>query len=340
MERIPYGVMPDGTPVEQVTLNGKGGLSLSFITYGAIVTNIVFEGKDIALGQTSLEDYITGTGSIGVTVGRYANRIKHGKFTLNGITYDVGCNENGKHHLHGGFKGFEKCVWDILECGDNYAVLQYIAADGEMGYPGKLTTTVRFTLEDDNTWSIDYTATTDKDTVLNLTNHTYFNLNGYDGGTILDTELQIAADTVSEVDSDLIPTGKSFAVEGTPFDFRVAKPIGRDIEADHEQLQFGKGYDHNFIFADTCEYRHVVTARSPRSGIQLDCYTDQPAVQLYVGCCLNDPHGKGGPMTRFQGFCLETQHFPDSPNHPDFPSTLLKAGETFQSVTRYRFTKA
>ncbi|MBR2338649.1 MAG: galactose mutarotase [Clostridia bacterium] len=337
-QRTAYGVMPDGTPVEKVSLTGKNGLSLSFITYGGIITELVYQGKDVVLGHTCLEDYLRGKGSIGVTVGRYANRIAGGKFELNGTVYDVGCNEAGRGHLHGGTLGFEKRVWTLGDLCENSATLHYTAADGEMGYPGTLNVAVTFTLEDDNTLAIFYRATTDKDTVLNLTNHAYFNLNGYDGGSTLDTELQINAESILPVDDLLIPTGERMPVEGTPFDFRVAKPIGRDINGDHAQLKIGGGYDHNFCLGETCEYRHAVSAYSPRSGIRMDCYTDEPGVQLYTGNFLELPFGKGGAMTQYQGFCLETQHFPDSPNHPDFPSTVLKAGDTFESTTRYHFS--
>lgn len=339
MQKQLYGYMPDGTPVEQFTLVGKGGLSATFITYGAILTNLVFEGKDVVLGQTSLEDYFKCIGYIGTTVGRYANRIAGGLFSLNGTTYNVGCNEEGRGHLHGGVKGFDKYVWSILDLTENSAELQIVSPDGDMGYPGTMTLTVRFTVEDDNSLALTYRAVSDKDTVINPTNHTYFNLNGFDGGTVLDTELQINADSILPVDTLLIPTGDYLPVDGTPFDFRAAKPIGRDIALEDEQLALGSGYDHNFCLGNTCEYRHAVSAYSPRSGIRMDCYTTEPGVQLYTGNCLESDCGKGGPMVRHQGFCLETQHFPDSPNHPQFPSVVLKAGEVFESFTRYTFTK-
>lgn len=339
MQKQVYGHMPDGTAVEQITLTGKGGLTATFITYGAIITNLLFEGKDVVLGQTNLEDYFKCIGYIGTTVGRYANRIAEGKFTLNGEQYDVGCNEEDRGHLHGGFKGFDKAVWTVTDLAESRAVLHHVSPDGDMGYPGTLTVDVTFTVEDDNTLAITYRAVCDKDTVVNLTNHTYFNLNGYDGGDVLDTELQINAESILPVDKLLIPTGDYLPVEGTPFDFRTAKPIGRDITVLHEQIVIGGGYDHNFCLGQTREYRHAVSAYSPRSGIRMDCYTDEPGVQLYTGNGLESDCGKGGPMSRYQGFCLETQHFPDSPNQPQFPSTVLKAGEVYESLTRYTFTK-
>lgn len=334
-----FGYMPNGETVQKVTLQNKSGLSLSFITLGGIVTELIFEGKDVVLGYTCLEDYFHCNASIGVTVGRYANRIAKGLFELNGTLYDVGCNEKGRGHLHGGEMGFQTRLWTLVDLCENCATLSYTSADGEMGYPGELCVDVTFTLEDDNSFAIHYRATTDKDTVLNLTNHAYFNLNGYDGGDVLDTVLQINAEHYLPVDELLIPTGERRAVAGTAFDFRQGKPIGRDINADDEQLTVCGGYDHNFCFADSCEYRHVVSAYSPRSSIRMDCFTDQPGVQLYTGNFLDSPFSKGGAMVKHQGFCLETQHFPDSPNQPDFPTTVLKAGETFESVTRYSFSK-
>ncbi len=339
MNKTLYGTMPDGTAVEQYTLSGKGGMTVSCITYGAIITNVVFEGKDVVLGHTCLEDYFPCIGYIGTTVGRYANRIAGGKFVLNGKTYDVGCNEREGVHLHGGERGFDKYVWDVTAVSDNSITMRYVSPDGDMGYPSTLTLDVTFTVEDDNTLAIAYRATADGDTVLNPTNHTYFNLNGYDGGDILDTELWINADSYLEVDELLLPTGNRIPVAGTPFDFTSPKPIGKDIAADDPQIKRGGGYDHNFCIADTVEYRHAISAYSPRSGIRMDCYTTEPGVQLYTGNGLESDFGKGGPMNHFQGFCLETQHFPDSPNHPEFPTTVLKGGDVFESVTRYHFSK-
>jgi aldose 1-epimerase len=216
MQKRPYGVLSDGTPVDEITLTGKGGLTVTCITYGAIITSMIFEGKDVVLGQTCLEDYLKGIGSVGVTVGRYANRIAKGKFTLNGKEYDVGCNETGRGHLHGGTVGFDKHVWTVTDLCENSTQLRLISPDGDMGYPGTLITDVRFTVEDDNSIAIFYRAGTDKDTVINLTNHAYFNLNGYDGGDILDTQLQIHADTILPVDDMLIPTETRMPVAGTP----------------------------------------------------------------------------------------------------------------------------
>lgn len=336
--RKPYGTAPNGKLVEQLTITGEGGLTVSFITYGATLTNLLFGGKDVVLGYNSLEDYLNDTASISVTVGRYANRIAGGMFELNGKTYDVGRNEKGIAHLHGGSEGFQKQHWDVAETADNAFTLRYFSPDGEMGYPAALTVEFTVTVTANNALVFSYRAVSDGDTVLNLTQHAYFNLAGYGGGDILDTEMQLFADEISVVDEHLIPTGERLKVAGTPFDFRVAKPIGRDIGADHPQLKIGGGYDHNFILGDTMGMRHAATLYCAKSGIRMECHTDQPGIQVYTGNRLTTNVGKGGAMTRYQGVCLETQHFPDSPNHPEFPSTVLRAGEVFTSTTEYRFS--
>ena len=338
--RKPYGTMPNGETVEQLTITGEGGLSVTFITYGGTLTNLIFDGKDIVLGYESMEAYLHEVGCIGVTVGRYANRIAGGTFELNGVTYDVGCNENEFCHLHGGEGGFQVKNWIVASVEESAITLRQLSPDGEVGYPGNVCVDVRIAVTPNNTLSFEYTATTDKDTILSLTQHAYFNLNGYNGGNILDTLLQISADTILPVNEHLIPLGKPMSVEGTPFDFRKLKPIGRDITNDHEQIKLGNGYDHNFILnGEANEWKHCATAISNKTGIRMDCYTDQPGVQLYTGNLLKVDFGKGGPMSQYQGFCLETQHFPDSPHNPEYPSTVLKAGDTYHTVTEYRFTK-
>ncbi len=334
-----YGTLKSGETVEQLTIVGKGGLSVSFITYGGTMTNLIFDGKDVVLGYENLEDYQIGGGAIGVTVGRFANRIAGGQFELNGTRYDVGCNEKGINHLHGGVEGFQKKNWTIPSVEEDAFTLQYVSPDGEMGYPGTVTVSVRVSISPDNKLNLEYTAVSNKDTIINLTNHAYFNLNGYDGGDVLDTSLQIFADTITEINQNLIPTGEYLPVEGTPLDFRTPKAIGRDIHKDHEQVKLGGGFDHNFILGNTMQHRLAATAISDKSGIRMDCYTDQPGVQLYTANFLNSDFGKGGPMSHYQGFCLETQHFPDSPHHAHFPTTVLKAGETFASITTYAFSK-
>ena len=259
-------------------------------------------------------------------------------FELNGIPYDVGRNEVARNgHLHGGAVGFQVKNWLLDEHDDKSFTLSLVSPDGDMGYPGTLTLKLRVALDEPSALSLTYTAVSEKDTVVNFTNHAYFNLGGYDSGDVLDTELQINADSILSVNERLIPTGEQLSVDGTPFDFRVSKPIGRDIDNKHEQLLLGGGYDHNFILGNTMAFRRAVTAYSPRSGIRMHCDTDQPGIQLYTANFLTSSCGKGGPMTKHQGFCLETQHFPDSPNHPEFPTTVLRANEIFSSRTVYSF---
>ena len=341
--RAPFGALPDGRPVERITLEGRNGLSASILTYGATLQSLCFDGRDVVLGYDSLEDYRRCGGYQGATIGRYGNRIAGGRFALGGTTYDVGCNESGRGHLHGGETGFDKYIWDaeiLSDDGEPSVRFSLVSADGDMGYPGRLTVSVTFTVRDENALELAYRAVSDKDTVLNLPNHAYFNLNGYDGGDILDNVLTIDADAITPVDGKLIPTGEFLAVEGTPFDFREGKPIGQDIEDPLPQLRLGGGYDHNYVLNGS-GFRRVLSAFAPKTGIRMDCLTDQPGVQFYTANGLKTNVGKGGAgLYRHQGFCLETQHFPDSPNRPQFPSTLLKAGDLFESVTQYVFSKA
>ncbi len=311
--------------------------SVSVITYGATITNIIFKGADVVLGYDTLEDYICQEGYLGSTVGRYANRIAKGLFTLNGKEYNVGCNEKGRGHLHGGVKGFKDCFYTAEIAGENSVKMTYTAKDGEEGYPGNYTVAVTFTAED-NALRIDYSATCDKDTVHNITNHSYFNLNGYNGENVLSTTLKINAEYITPVDELLIPTGELMPVKDTEFDFLSPKAIGRDIKGKHPQLIIGGGYDHNFVLGKTNEMRRAVEAYSPVSKITMYCDTTEPGVQLYTGNGLNSTAGKNGcTYGNHQGFCLETQHFPDSPNKQSFPSCVLKAGETYQSTTIYSF---
>lgn len=337
--RTPYGTLPSGELVEKLTLSCEDGIAVSFITYGATMTELIVRGHDVVLGYASLEEYLRDTASIGVTVGRFANRIAGGTFTLDGVTYDVGRNETARNgHLHGGEIGFQKKNWSVGACDDNTLTLTLTSPDGDMGYPGNLTLSVQVTLDDKDAVSLRYTATSDKDTIVNFTNHAYFNLNGYDGGNVLGTELRIDADTILAVNERLIPTGEYLPVDGTPFDFRTSKPIGRDIDIPHPQIVVGGGYDHNFVINNGGDYHEIVTAYAPKTGITMTCLTNQPGVQLYTANFLETDFGKGGAMTKHQGFCLETQHFPDSPNRSDFPTTVLRAGEVFTSRTTYRFS--
>lgn len=323
---------------EKYTITHESGFCASIITYGAAITNLIFKGTDVVLGYDTLEDYIDQAGYLGSTVGRYANRIAKGLFTLNGKEYNVGCNETERGgHLHGGVKGFKDCFY-TPEIISDYAVrMTYTAKDGEEGYPGNYTVAVTFTVKE-NALEINYNCTTDKDTVHNMTNHSYFNLNGYNGQNVLSTELKINADYITPVDEVLIPTGEFMEVKGTEFDFTSPKAIGKDIKGNHPQMVIGGGYDHNFVLGTTIKMRRAVEAHSPISGITMFCDTTEPGVQLYTGNGLNSTAGKNGvTYGNHQGFCLETQHFPDSPNKENFPSCVLKAGETYESTTIYSF---
>lgn len=340
-----FGYLPgNGAEVEEIVLQSASGLQASLLTYGGVLHRLDYAGKDLVLGYDRLEDYIERNGSYqGAMIGRYANRIAGGKFRLGGVLCDVGCNEEGRGHLHGGARGFDKKLWtaEVLEEGDAPSVrLSLVSEDGEEGYPGRLEVSVTVTLEGD-ALRFAYRASGDKDTVVNLTNHAYFNLNGWDGGDVLDTVLTVEADAITPVDGRLIPTGELLPVEGTPFDFRGGKPIGEALRGRHPQLDIGGGVDHNFVLGTDRAFRHAVRAASPRSGLAVDCFTDLPGVQIYTANSLEEEAGKGGVrLYPHQGFCMETQFFPDSPNQPAFPSTVLKAGETFSSVTEYRFSRA
>jgi aldose 1-epimerase len=346
-EKTAFGKTPDGQNVDLYTLTNKNGMQVAITNFGGIVVRIAVadrQGKtdDVVLGYDSLDGYVKDTAYFGAVIGRYGNRIAQGKFVLDGTTYTLARN-NGENSLHGGIKGFNKAVWQAREVAtkDGPSVeLTYLSKDGEEGYPGNLNVKVLYTLTDRNELKIDYTATTDKKTVLNLTNHSYFNLNP-GGSDVLQHVLMIQADKFTPVDAGLIPTGELRSVARTPFDFRKPTAIGARIEQDDEQLKLGKGYDHNFVLngkGDGLELAARVV--EPTTGRVLEVLTDEPGVQFYTGNFLDGSvRGKGGKAyARRSAFCLETQHFPDSPNHPTFPSTELKPGEKYHTTTIYRFS--
>ncbi len=337
-----FGTMPDSTKVNLYTLVNHSGITMKVTNYGGIITSLMVPDKngktaDIVLGFDSLSSYIAKTPYFGALIGRYGNRIAKGKFTLDGTEYDLAKND-GPNHLHGGVKGYDKVVWDAEEFKTDSAVgikFHRLSKDGEEGYPGNLDVTVTYTLNDNNTLVFDYTATTDKTTPVNLTQHSYFNLAG--GGDIKSHELMISASKYNVVDSTLIPTGELREVKGTPFDFTASKPIGKDLDATG-----GKpiGYDHNFILDTKSIQDMAVKVVEPNSGRTVEVYTDQPGVQFYSGNFLDGTlNGKSGAVyQQYSGFCLETQHFPDSPNQPAFPSTILKPGEKYHTTTIYKFS--
>jgi aldose 1-epimerase len=346
MTKQSWGNLPDGRGVDMYTLTNGKGMEASIITLGGIVQSLKVPDKsgtpvDVVNGFENLEPYLKNPAYFGALIGRYGNRIAHGEFKLDGITYHVPKND-GENSLHGGTEGFNKKLWMASQHG-NALDLTYVSKDGEEGYPGTLTAKVTYSLTDDNGLRIDYTATTDKSTVLNLTNHTYFNLAGQGEGDILGHELTIEADRFTPVDAGLIPTGELKPVEGTPFDFRKATAIGARINDNDEQLTRGKGYDHNFVLnRKGGSLELAVRVRDPKTGRVMEVLTDQPGVQFYTGNFLDGSlKGKGGKTyPKRCAFCLETQHFPDSPNHPDFPTTELKPGQEYKTSTVYRFPGA
>ena len=344
----PFGTAPNGQAVSLYTLTNRHGMVVKITNYGGIVTSMLVpdrNGKlgDVVLGYDNVAGYIKGSPYFGALVGRYANRIARGKFTLNGKTYTLAVN-NGVNHLHGGKIGFDKKVWAAIPVemknGAGLSLSVY-SPDREEGYPGNLSVHVVYTLLDDNALKITYTAITDKPTVLNLTNHSYFNLNGAGSGTILDHTLLINASRYTPIDKTSIPLGPMAPVAGTPFDFRHAHAIGERINQVNTQLKNGAGYDHNFVLNHT-GHSLILAARAyaPKTGRVLSVYTTEPGVQLYAGNFLDGTNvGKGGKVYNKRGaFCLETQHFPDSPNQKAFPTTTLNPGQVYRQTTIDQFT--
>ena len=341
-----FGKTPEGRQVDLYTLKNQKGVEVAITNFGGIVVSVKVpdrHGKmaDVVLGYDSLDGYINDKSYFGALIGRYGNRIAHGQFTLDGVTYKLAKN-NGENSLHGGLKGFNKAVWEAKEASSNEGPslrLNYLSKDGEEGYPGNLKVQVVYTLTDANELKIDYSATTDKKTVVNLTNHSYFNLAGQGTGDILGHELMLQADKFTPVDAGLIPTGELRPVEGTPFDFRSKTAIGARINNDDEQLKLGKGYDHNFVLTRTADFSLAARVSEPTSGRVLEVWTTEPGVQLYCGNHLDGTltGADGTVYKQHTGFCLETQHFPDSINKPGFPSVILRPGQTFKSTTALRF---
>ena len=349
-ESRPFGSTPTGDAVDLITLRSPSGIELDVLTYGGTVTRLLTPDRDgtladIVLGHEWLESYLAGTPYFGAIVGRYGNRIAGGRFTLDGTEYTLAVN-NGPNHLHGGLTGFDKVVWEsepYSREAESGVVLTYVSPDGDEGYPGTLSAQVTYVLTADGDLRIDYLVTADAPTVVNLTHHGYWNLAGHGAGDILDHELRVNANHFTPVDQTLIPTGELRPVEGTPFDFRQSMAIGARIDADDEQIVFGGGYDHNFVldgWEDGAELRSAAVLHDPLSGRIMEVLTTEPGLQFYSGNFLDGSDlGKGGVVYEHRtGLCLETQHFPDSPNQPDFPNTVLRPGETYRSTTVYRLS--
>ncbi|MBT5185310.1 MAG: galactose mutarotase [Kordiimonadaceae bacterium] len=351
IERIsvkPFGTLNDGRDVQVYTLRNNIGTSIDILDLGGMIISINTtdrEGNfaDITLGFDNPEQYLTDSPYMGAIIGRYGNRIANGKFSLDGQDYTLAIN-NDVNALHGGIIGFDKQIWKAVPSSSDTSSslsLTLISKDGDEGYPGTLTTNVTYTFDDENRLTLDYTATTDQATVLNLTQHAYFNLNGHNAGSILDHEMMLNADHYTPINVALIPTGEIAPVSGTPMDFTSPKAIGRDIAMDHQQLEFGLGYDHNWVLNKSAEGEMTLAASvySVQTGRTLKAYTTEPGVQFYTGNFL-DGSFTGKDNTTYpqrSGFCLETQHFPDSPNQPNFPSTILRPGEQYKTQTIFEF---
>jgi aldose 1-epimerase len=351
LTKEPYGTTADGVEVMQYTMTNAMGTEVKIITYGGTITSIMLpdrqgEMKNVALGFDNLADYETKSPYFGCITGRYANRIAEGKFTLDDVEYQLDVN-NGPNHLHGGVKGFDKVVWEVtqeIEGEDGVGIeLHYLSPDGDQNYPGALDTYVTYLLNDQNELVMNYKATTDAPTILNLTNHTYWNLAGEGEGAIYDHILKIDADYFTPDDENLIPTGELAPVEGTPFDFRMPKAIGEGIRSNDPQIVIGRGFDHNWVLnresPEDTEMMLAATLRDLPSGRVLEVWTTEPGIQFYAGNFLDGSlYGPSGRAYR-QGdaLALETQHYPDSPNQPDFPTTVLRPGETYDTTTIFKF---
>lgn len=347
IEKSYFDKTPSGEEVYAYTLKNSKGSSVKIITLGGRINEINVPDKngvfaDVVCGFDNAKDYINDSAYQGALIGRFGNRICNAEFSLNGISYSLYKN-NGNNHLHGGKYGFDKKVWDAKawQIGEAmYLELTTVSEDNEEGYPGKMDIKVLYSFDNDNALSINYIASSTKDTVVNMTNHSYFNLGGYENGNIMDHTLWLDADKITETNDELIPTGRELFVDGTPFDFRNEKLIGKDIDADDINIKNGQGYDHNFILNFDGTVKHFATLKDTKSGRIMKAYTNQPCVQIYAGNCINpnDPPFKNGvKQVKRCGVCLETQHSPDAPNHPEFISCELKKGELYNYTTVFKF---
>jgi aldose 1-epimerase len=348
IEKKEYGTTPAGQKVDVYTLKNQKGMEVNIMTYGGIITSLKVPNKvgvseEVVIGFNNLEQYTKANPYFGALIGRFGNRIAKGKFTLDGKEYKLAAN-NGENALHGGPEGFHRVIWtaEEVKAGESASLkLKYVSKDMEEGYPGNLTVFVTYTLNNDNSLDVLYEATTDKKTIVNLTQHSYFNLSSDFTKPILDHEITIDADKLVPVDANLIPTGELTDVTNTPFDFRKAKAVGKEIEAKDDQIKKGLGYDHCWVLNNQDKgERFAASAYDPTSGRLLEVFTDQPGIQFYSGNFLDGtlPMRNGGTYAHRTGFCLETQHYPDAPNQKDFPSTVLSPGENYKTKTSFKFS--
>ncbi|NBC26565.1 MAG: galactose-1-epimerase [Bacteroidetes bacterium] len=346
LERSDFQTEIDGKQTDLFFLQNEEGIMTAITNYGGRIVSLMVPDRhgnydDVVLGFDTIEGYLNANEIyFGALIGRFGNRIAGGEFTLDGQTYTLATN-NGPNHLHGGPGGFHNVVWDAEQLDDQHLKLTYISEDGDEGYPGRLYVQVLYSLTKENELRIDYTAYTNQKTVINLTNHAFFNLAGAAGGSINDHELMLHAEQFTPVDSTLIPTGKIVSVEGTPFDFREPEAIGARVNQSHEQLEYGLGYDHNFVLSKETDGSLEMAAKvyEPQSGRTMEIATTEPAIQFYGGNFLDgsDIGKKGEPYEYRTAFCLEPQHYPDSPNQPGFPSTVLEPGELYHTISLYTF---
>ena len=337
-----FGTTEKGQKALLYTMKNDAGTSVSVSDYGAALVSLFVRGKDgnpvdVVLGYDNVTGYEKGGDSIGATVGRNANRIGGASIEINGVTYELDKNDNG-NNLHSGYDYYNKRFWDVAENADDHVTFRLHSPDKDQGYPGALDMYVTYTLDEDSMLTIHYEAVPDKDTVINMTNHSYFNLNGHDSGTVLNHSVTLDAESFTPADRESIPTGEIRSVDGTPMDFRSGKTLGKEIDADYEPLRLGGGYDHNWVLKNEGRFDKVAEVTADRSGIRMEVYTDLPGVQMYTANFLNGEPGKEGALYgRRSAVCLETQYFPDAIHHDNFPGPVCRAGEKYDTRTAYRF---
>ena len=337
-----FGTTEKGQKALLYTMKNDAGTSVSVSDYGAALVSLFVRGKDgnpvdVVLGYDNVTGYEKGGDSIGATVGRNANRIGGASIEINGVTYELDKNDNG-NNLHSGYDYYNKRFWDVAENADDHVTFRLHSPDKDQGYPGALDMYVTYTLDEDSMLTIHYEAVPDKDTVINMTNHSYFNLNGHDSGTVLNHSVTLDAESFTPADRESIPTGEIRSVDGTPMDFRSGRTLGQEIDADYEPLRFGGGYDHNWVLKNEGRFDKVAEVTADRSGIRMEVYTDLPGVQMYTANFLNGEPGKEGALYgKRSAVCLETQYFPDAIHHDNFPGPVCRAGEKYDTRTAYRF---